>query len=130
MRINRVKLITEMAKQEISVVQLNEITGVSKTTICAVRKGKTCNQRTAEKIANDFFVGRETVKRAEHFVDGLDSAEKVSPGFRDSILTGEVKAPKEVIREIRNISEEKRTAAVEAIKSGNIAGAKEIIKKL
>ena len=87
-------------------------------------------QRTAEKIANDFFVGRETVKRAEHFVDGLDSAEKVSPGFRDSILTGEVKAPKEVIREIRNIPEEKRTAAVEAIKSGKISDEKEIIKKL
>ena len=65
-----------------------------------------------------------------HFVDGLDSAEKVSPGFRDSVLTGEVKAPKEVIREIRNIPEEKRTAAVEAIKSGKISDEKEIIKKL
>ena len=69
-------------------------------------------------------------KRHKEIADGLDSAEKVSPGFRDSILTGEVKAPKEVIREIRNIPEEKRTAAVEAIKGGNIAGAKEIIKKL
>lgn len=61
MRINRVKLITEMAKQEISVVQLNEITGVSKTTICAVRKGKTCNQRTAEKIASALNVDVETL---------------------------------------------------------------------
>lgn len=88
------------------------------------------SSKTEDIIAEKFCVGNGTVQRAKQFVDSIDAAEKVSPGFRDSVLTGEVKAPKEVIREIRNIPEEKRTAAVEAIKIGKIADAKEIIKKL
>lgn len=87
-------------------------------------------ENTAQRIADDFKVGEQTVKRAEHFVDGLDEAEKIAPGIKEAILSGEVKAPKSMVAEIRNIPEEKRTAAVEAIKSGNIADAKEIIKKL
>lgn len=59
------------------------------------------NQRTSEVVAKGFGVGRETVKRAEHFVDGLNEAEKVSPGIKESILSGEVKAPKSMIAEIR-----------------------------
>jgi len=50
--------------------------------------------RTSEIVAKEFGVGKNTVKRAEHFVDGLEAAEKVSPGIKDSILSGEVKAPK------------------------------------
>ena len=57
-------------------------------------KGK---NRTSDVIARDFGVGKETVKRAEHFLDGLNEAEKVSPGIKESILIGEVKAPKKVI---------------------------------
>lgn len=41
---------------------------------------------TAQKIADDFKVGEQTVKRAEHFVDGLDRADKVSPGFKSAVL--------------------------------------------
>lgn len=59
------------------------------------------NQRTSEVVAKGFGVGRETVKRAEHFVDGLNEAEKVLPGIKESILSGEVKAPKSMIAEIR-----------------------------
>lgn len=85
-------------------------------------------QRTADAIAKDFSVGRETVKRAEHFVDSLDEAEKVSPGFRESVLSGAVKAPKSVIAEIRNVPEENRAEVVEAIKRGDTDAAKAIIK--
>lgn len=55
------------------------------------------NQRTSEVVAKDFGVGKETVKRAEHFVDGLNEAEKLSPGIREKVLSGEVKAPKSAI---------------------------------
>ncbi len=82
----------------------------------------------AQRVADAFKVGEKTVKRAEHFVDGLDEAEKVSPGIRDSVLSGEVKAPKNIISEIRNLPEDHRPAVVEAIKQGKIADAKEIIK--
>lgn len=84
---------------------------------------------TDDIIAEKFGVGTGTVSRAKQFVESIDAAEKVSPGFRSSILTGEVKAPKEVIREIRNIPEEKRPAAVEAIKSGDTETAKAIIRE-
>ena len=87
------------------------------------------NQRTSEVVAKDFGVGKETVKRAEHFVDGLNEAEKVFPGIKESILSGEVKVPKNLVSEIRNIPEEKRAAAVEAIKSGDTETAKAIIRE-
>ena len=59
--------------------------------------------RTAEKIAKQFNVGKATVERAEYFVDGLNAAEEVSPGFKTAILSGEVKAPKSTIAEIRKM---------------------------
>ncbi len=48
------------------------------------------NARTSEIVAKDFGVGKETVKRAEHFVDGLEAAEKVSPGIKEAVLSGEI----------------------------------------
>ena len=53
--------------------------------------------RTKNIVAKRHDVAPSTVERAEHFAHGLDAAEKVSPGFKDSILTGAVKAPKSVI---------------------------------
>ena len=38
--------------------------------------------RTSQKIAEQFGVGKETVKRAEHFLDGLNAAEnRKRPGI-------------------------------------------------
>ncbi len=85
-------------------------------------------EKTAEIVAKNFGVGRETVKRAEHFIDGLGEAEKVSPGIREAILSGEVNVPKTVIAEIRNMPEEHRPAVVDAIKQGKISDAKKIIQ--
>lgn len=65
------------------------------------------NQKnTAQIIAKDFNVSEKTVKRAEHFVDGLNAAEEVSPGFKTAILSGDVKAPKSTIAEIRKMEPE------------------------
>ena len=36
---------------------------------------------TAQMIASDFGVGEKTVRRAEQFLDGLNAAEEVFPGF-------------------------------------------------
>lgn len=51
MRIDRVKLITEMARLDIKNVDLAEKAGVSRVTVSALRCGKTCAPKTAEKIA-------------------------------------------------------------------------------
>lgn len=75
--------------------------------------------RTAGKIAKQFNVGKATVERAEYFVDGLNAAEEVSPGFKNAILSGEVKAPKSTIAEIRKMEPEEKKKTVESILSGD-----------
>lgn len=86
------------------------------------------SNKTEDIIAKKFGVGNGTVQRAKQFVDSIDAAEKVSAGFKESILSGEIKAPKNLVAEIRNVPEENRPAAVEAIKKGDTKTAKAIIR--
>lgn len=48
------------------------------------------NGKTMNIISRQFGVGSSSVERAEHFVDGLNEAETISPGFKESILSGEM----------------------------------------
>lgn len=60
---------------------------------------------TRKEIAKQFSVGEMTVQRAKNYVDGLNAAEEVSPGIKEAVLSGTVKAPKQMIAEIRNLSD-------------------------
>lgn len=51
MRIDRVKLITEMARRDLKVTELAELAGVSRMTVTAIRGGKSCSQNSALHIA-------------------------------------------------------------------------------
>lgn len=51
MRIDRVKLITEMARQEIKVAELAEKADVSRVTVTAMRGGKSCSRNSALHVA-------------------------------------------------------------------------------
>lgn len=51
MRIDRVKLIAEMAQQDILVKDLAKKSGVSRVTISSMRSGKSCNENTINHIA-------------------------------------------------------------------------------
>ncbi len=51
MRVNRIKLITLMVEKEIKAGELASSSGLSRSTISAVRGGKTCTFDTALKIA-------------------------------------------------------------------------------
>lgn len=51
MRVDRVKLIAEMARQNIRVNDLAEKAGISRVTITAMRGGKSCNKNSALHIA-------------------------------------------------------------------------------
>lgn len=86
--------------------------------------------KTAEIVSIMTGVPKRTVQRSVQFAKGLDAAERSFPGIRDSVLSGEVKAPKNLISEIRNIPEEHRSDAVEAIKRGDTDTAKAIIKSV
>lgn len=87
------------------------------------------DRSTAKVVAKEFGVGSSTVDRANRFLEGLDAAESVSSGFKDAVRSGDIKAPQFVVQEIRNIPEAQLPAAVEAIKSGDISTAKEIIQQ-
>lgn len=65
MRIDRVKLIAEMARQDITSIQLAEKAGVSRVTVSALRCGKTCTSETATKIAAALGVPVESIVRKE-----------------------------------------------------------------
>ena len=86
--------------------------------------------KTKDVIAKQFGVGSSTVERAEQFVDGLNEADKVSPGIKEAVLSGSIKTPKSVISEIRNAPEEKKREVVEAIKKGDTDTAKAILRPI
>jgi len=51
MRIDRVKLATELARREMRSNKLAEISGVSRTTVSAIHGGKSISSETANRIA-------------------------------------------------------------------------------
>ena len=56
MRIDRVKLIAEMARQEITVNELAEKASVSRVTITSARGGKSCSRNSVLHIARGLGV--------------------------------------------------------------------------
>lgn len=71
---------------------------------------------TREIIAESHGISQHEVKKSVEFGRGLDEAEKISPGIKNSVLSGEIKAPQKTISEIRRLPDEKKVEAVEAIK--------------
>lgn len=51
MRLDRIKLICEMAKRDMTATELAKESGISRATITGVRSGKSCNDQTGAKIA-------------------------------------------------------------------------------
>lgn len=51
MRIDRVKLISEMARRDMTVIKLAQLAGVSRLTVSSVKRGASCSSGTVFKIA-------------------------------------------------------------------------------
>lgn len=51
MRIDRVKLIAEMARRDMKVQELAEKATVSRATVTALRGGKSCNENSIRRVA-------------------------------------------------------------------------------
>lgn len=56
MRIDRVKLIAEMARRDLTTLSLAEISGLSRGTITGIRSGKSCSSSSADKLAKGLGV--------------------------------------------------------------------------
>lgn len=51
MRIDRVKLIAEMPRQNVSINELSEKACISRCTLSALRGGKSCTKNTVKRVA-------------------------------------------------------------------------------
>ena len=60
MRINRVAFAAALARKDLNVKRLAELSNVSRATITAVKNGKSCSGETAEKLAA--VLGRGIIK--------------------------------------------------------------------
>lgn len=63
MRIDRVDFAAALARADLNVKQLAELSGVSRATITSVKSGKSCSQETADKLAA--VLGRDIIRKEE-----------------------------------------------------------------
>lgn len=61
MRIDRVKLIAEMARQGVLVQELAEKAGVSRVTITGMRGGKSCTENSVKHVAKALGIPVESL---------------------------------------------------------------------
>lgn len=60
-RIDRIKFATALLKADINMKELSERSGMSRTTISAVKQGKSCSPETAQKLADGLGVKLESL---------------------------------------------------------------------
>lgn len=51
MRIDRIKFVTEITKQDITLVELAKRSGVNRVTLSNIKCGKSCTPEIAQKVA-------------------------------------------------------------------------------
>ncbi len=56
MRINRVKLVAELTRQDMTQKRLAELSGVSRATINYIKGGKSCSDEVGRKLARGLGV--------------------------------------------------------------------------
>lgn len=61
MRLDRIKLVSELARQDMTQTQLAERSGVSRVTINYIKNGKSCTEEVGKKLAAALGVPVETL---------------------------------------------------------------------
>ena len=61
-RIDRVKLIAEMARQNVTSIGLAKKAGVSRSSICSLRSGKSCAENTIKRVADALGVSVDDLR--------------------------------------------------------------------
>lgn len=56
MRIDRIKLVAELTRQDMTQKRLAELSGVSRATINYIKGGKSCSDEVAQKLARGLGV--------------------------------------------------------------------------
>lgn len=76
------------------------------------------NGRTAEVIAKELGIGKETVKRAEKFAKGIEALRETDAEAAEKVLQGKASVTKAVVMEIPMMEPEERESVATAIKTG------------
>lgn len=61
MRIDRIKLVSELTRQEMTQKRLAELAGISRASVNYIKAGKSCSDEVGRKIANALKVPLETL---------------------------------------------------------------------
>lgn len=61
MRINRIKLVAELTRQDMTQARLAERAGISRATVNYIKSGKSCSDEVGRKIADALKVPLETL---------------------------------------------------------------------
>lgn len=61
MRIDRIKLVSELARQDMTQKRLAELAGVSRASVNYIKSGKSCSDEIGHKIADALKVPIETL---------------------------------------------------------------------
>lgn len=64
-RVDRVKLIAEMARRDMTVNRLVELSGLSRVTVTGIRSGKSCSRVSANKLAAGLGVKLKDIAESE-----------------------------------------------------------------
>lgn len=59
MRIDRLKFVTELTKQDLTLIELSKRSGVNRVTLSNIKCGKSCREDVAQKVAKALNVGLE-----------------------------------------------------------------------
>lgn len=59
MRIDRLKFVTELAKQNLTLIELSKKSGVNRVTLSNIKCGKSCREDIAQKVAKALNVDLE-----------------------------------------------------------------------
>lgn len=65
MRINRIKLVAELMRQDMTQARLAERAGISRATVNYIKSGKSCSDEVGRKIAEALKVPLETLLEDE-----------------------------------------------------------------
>lgn len=61
MRIDRVKLVSELTRRDMTQKRLSELSGVSRATLNYVKNGKSCSDEVGRKIAEALKIDIEAI---------------------------------------------------------------------
>ena len=70
MRIDRIKLIAEMARQNVTAVELAKFAGVSRSTVISLRGGKSCRENSIRHVARALGVPVEALLETDTSREG------------------------------------------------------------